>query len=95
MKTLILDDSHAGDPMPTVARGTCSPVPALPEMSGSLADSGSVHRTVLLVGSPRTKKSISASLGGYMLERLAAWGIETEMIPIYTSFSSLAKTHTA
>jgi NAD(P)H-dependent FMN reductase len=42
----------------------------------------------LLVGSPRTRKSTSASLGGYLLEQLNARGIDTHTIQIYTSLSA-------
>ncbi|MEW6242462.1 MAG: NAD(P)H-dependent oxidoreductase, partial [Chloroflexota bacterium] len=40
------------------------------------------------VGSPRTKKSTSASLGNYLFEQLTARGVETETIQIYTSLNS-------
>jgi multimeric flavodoxin WrbA len=43
---------------------------------------------VLLIGSPRTRKSTSASLGGYLFEQLNARGIETQTIQIYTSINS-------
>ena len=41
-----------------------------------------------LVGSPRTRKSTSASLGGYLFEQLGARGIETQTIQIYTTLNS-------
>jgi hypothetical protein len=47
-----------------------------------------VRRAVLLIGSPRTKKSTSASLGGYLFEQLNARGVETQTIQIYTSLNS-------
>jgi multimeric flavodoxin WrbA len=59
------------------------------------ADSAPVRRAVLLVGSPRTKKSTSASLGGYLMEQLAARGIEIETIQIYTTFNSAERTRLA
>lgn len=71
-----------------LTRGTKSPQPALPATSISLADAEPVRRAVLLVGSPRTKKSTSNSLGGYLMEGLAARGIETETVYIHTSLSS-------
>jgi hypothetical protein len=52
------------------------------------ADAAPVKRAVLLVGSPRTKKSTSASLGGYLFEQLSSRGIETQTIQIYTSLNS-------
>jgi multimeric flavodoxin WrbA len=71
-----------------IARGTSSPRPALPKTDIFLADAGPVRRAVLLVGSPRTKKSTSNSLGGYLMEQLAAKGIQTETVYIHTSINS-------
>lgn len=71
-----------------IASGSSSPVPALPSMDVSYADTTSIRGAVLLVGSPRTKKSTSASLGGYLFEQLNARGIETQTIQIYTSLNS-------
>ena len=48
----------------------------------------SCTQRTLLVGSPRTKKSTSAALGGYLFEQLNARGVETETIQIYTSLNS-------
>jgi len=64
-----------------------SGVPALPviaEQNGA----GGMRRAVLLVGSPRTRKSTSGSLGGYLLERLGAQGVQVETIYIHTSLRS-------
>jgi len=71
-----------------VANGSNSPVPALPSMNISSPEATPIRRAVLLVGSPRTKKSTSASLGGYLFEQLNARGVETETIQIYTSLNS-------
>ena len=71
-----------------IASGSNSPVPALPALNVSSADATPVRRAALLVGSPRTKKSTSASLGGYLFEQLNARGVETETIQIYTSLNS-------
>lgn len=71
-----------------IATGSSSPFPALPLMDMSLADGPAVRRALLLVGSPRTKKSTSASLGGYLFEKLNARGVETQTIQIYTSLNS-------
>jgi hypothetical protein len=47
-----------------------------------------VRRAVLLVGSPRTTKSSSAALGGYLMEQLAAHGATTQTFQIYTTVRS-------
>ncbi len=75
-----------------VAGGTSMPVLDLPSPKLIHADSIPVRRAVLLVGSPRTRKSTSASLGGYLMNQLAARGIETETIQIYTTFNSAERT---
>jgi len=72
----------------TIASGSSSPVPALPAMDIPLADTTPTRRAMLLVGSPRTKKSTSASLGSYLFEQLNARGLETQTIQIYTSLNS-------
>jgi multimeric flavodoxin WrbA len=71
-----------------IASGSSSPVPPLPSMEASTADETPVRRAVLLVGSPRTRKSTSASLGSYLFEQLRDRDIETEIFQIYTSLSS-------
>jgi hypothetical protein len=60
----------------------------LPSMNLSSSEATHIRRAVLLVGSPRTKKSTSASLGGYLFEQLETRAIETETIQIYTSLNS-------
>lgn len=72
----------------SVRRKESTPAPALPQVDVSFAAAAPVKRAVLLVGSPRTKKSTSASLGGYLMEQLSARGVETETVQIYTSFNS-------
>jgi NAD(P)H-dependent FMN reductase len=57
-------------------------------MDIAIADESPVRRAVMLVGSPRTGKSTSSSLGGYLFEQLQARGIETQTLQIYTSFNS-------
>ncbi|NNJ13310.1 NAD(P)H dehydrogenase [Chloroflexales bacterium ZM16-3] len=75
-----------------VARGDSSPVPALPSPSADpLAAGEPIRRAVLLVGSPRTAKSTSFALGGYLLEQLAGRGVETQTIQLYTTLSSPVK----
>lgn len=48
-------------------------------------DGVEVHQAALLIGSPRTGKSTSNSLGGYLFRQLEARGIRTETIFVYTS----------
>ena len=71
-----------------IASGSSSPVPALPSMEVYSTHPSPIQRALLLVGSPRTKKSTSASLGGYLFEQLNKRGIETRTIQIYTSLYS-------
>jgi multimeric flavodoxin WrbA len=71
-----------------ITSGSSSPVPNLPATEVSNSDATPVRRAALLVGSPRTRKSTSASLGGYLFEQLNVRGIETQTIQIYTSLYS-------
>jgi len=52
------------------------------------ADAGNglveIRRALLLVGSPKTRKSTSYSLGGYLFEQLSARAIDTETIYLHT-----------
>jgi multimeric flavodoxin WrbA len=57
-----------------------SPVAAVP-----------VRSATLLVGSPRMAKSTSASLGGYLFERMSEQGVRTETIQIYKAFDNPEK----
>ena len=81
-------NSQVGLWLEAIASGSNSPVPGLPSMDISSSEATPVRRAVLLVGSPRTRKSSSASLGGYLFEQLNARGVETETIQIYTSLNS-------
>lgn len=81
-------DSRIASWLQSIVSGSSSSVPALPATETSHSDTTPVRRAVLLVGSPRTKKSTSASLGGYLLEQLQACGIETQAIQVYTSLYS-------
>jgi len=71
-----------------VAGGISSPVPEQSSPSRIQPESAPIRRAALLVGSPRTSKSTSAALGGYLMEQLAARGVETETLQIYTQFNS-------
>ena len=48
-------------------------------------------RALLLVGSPRMAKSTSETLGGYLLNRLQAQGVETEKLYVQRSLKSTEK----
>ena len=74
-----------------IAHASSSPVPALPSQTFSSAVAAPIKRAVLLVGSPRTKKSTSASLGDYLFEQLNQNGVETQTFHIYTTLNSPAK----
>ena len=80
--------SQAGSWLERIASRSFSPVPVLPAMDVPLVEMPPLRRATLLVGSPRTKKSTSASLGGYLFEQLNAHGVETKTMQIYTSLNS-------
>ncbi len=46
------------------------------------------RKALLLAGSPRTRKSTSFAIGDYLMEQLAARGVETQTIQIYTSLNN-------
>lgn len=71
-----------------IARPASVPQPALPSPNTSQALVNPPRRALLLVGSPRGRKSTSHSLGAYLMEQLAARGIETEIAPIYPALSN-------
>lgn len=50
-----------------------------------------IRRALLLVGSPKTRKSTSNSLGGYLFEQLGARSIHTETIYLHTVVRSPKK----
>jgi multimeric flavodoxin WrbA len=81
-------EAQTGLWLKAIGAGASSPVPALPATDISSADAAPIRRAVLLVGSPRTRKSTSVSLGGYLFEQLNTRGIETQTIQIYTSLYS-------
>jgi hypothetical protein len=59
--------------------------------AGSGHASVEIRRALLLVGSPKTRKSTSNSLGEYLFEQLGAQSIETETIYLDTVLHSPAK----
>ncbi|OGO69312.1 MAG: hypothetical protein A2Z37_04335 [Chloroflexi bacterium RBG_19FT_COMBO_62_14] len=66
--------------------------PSLPRMAEAPAAGIPPRRALLLVGSPRTKASTSASLGGFLFEHLALRGVQTETLQVYPAFSSPERT---
>jgi multimeric flavodoxin WrbA len=68
-----LDDFESGAPAPPVTLPTTS------EASGP----ANIRRALLLVGSPKTRRSASNFLGTYLLEQLAARSIETETVYLH------------
>lgn len=60
----------------------------LSESQNRNGESISIKRALLLVGSPRTHKSTSNSLGSYLFEQLSKHNIQIETIYIYTTMSS-------
>jgi multimeric flavodoxin WrbA len=50
-----------------------------------------IKRALLLVGSPKTRKSTSNSLGGYLFEQLEARSIKTETIYLHTVLRNVRK----
>ena len=65
-----------------------SPAPELPGFAAGGSGAGAPRRAVLLVGSPRTKKSSSQSLGGYLFDQMAARGVQVETFYTHTSINS-------
>ena len=64
---------------------------ALPEFDKTNLRPGPIQRALLLVGSPRTRKSTSNSLGSYLFAGLGARGIQSETIYIHTTLHSLER----
>jgi multimeric flavodoxin WrbA len=71
-----------------LAKGQTSPAVRLPEPAVTTGSNGSPQKAVLLVGSPRTRKSSSQALGGYLFDRLALGQVETKTFYIHTSLYS-------
>ena len=67
--------------------GKSSPSPKLPA-ADTVAGTTPLRRALLLAGSPRTRKSTSASLGGYLLEQLAKENVQVETVYVHTSLRS-------
>ena len=85
-----LDDLQNGRKQPFIKIPEVSsgfPMPAL--VSGQAAHP--IRRALLLVGSPRTRKSTSQALGGYLLDQLGAQSIQVETIYLHTVLRSAEK----
>jgi multimeric flavodoxin WrbA len=59
--------------------------------AGLPASAAPIRRALLLVGSPRTRKSTSASLAGYLFDQLAARSIQTDTVYLHTVLRSPEK----
>ena len=93
-----LDDLQNGQPTQMVALpvdgdpSTVSPSSSTPWIrTENQARTSEMKRALLLVGSPKTRKSTSDSLGGYLFEQLEARSIQTETIYLHTVLRSPAK----
>ena len=64
----------------------------LPENHNKNLEPAAIRRALLLVGSPRTRKSTSNSLGGYLFDQLSKHNIQTETIYIHTTTHSAGRT---
>ncbi len=64
----------------------------LPESQNRSVEPTSIKRALLLVGSPRTRKSTSNSLGGYLFDQLGKHNIQTDTIYIHTTTHSAERT---
>ena len=64
----------------------------LPESQNGSVEPTSIKRALLLVGSPRTRKSTSNSLGGYLFDQLGKHNIQTETTYIHTTMYSAERT---
>jgi multimeric flavodoxin WrbA len=79
--------AHSGDWLEALEHPAKTDAPVLPAIP--VSPSGEpARRAVLLVGSPRTRKSTSAALGNYLFEQLARRGVQAETLQVYTEFSS-------
>ena len=72
------------------------PSPRVEQPASLVSRQGAVkmRRALLLVGSPKTRKSTSNSLGSYLFEQLGARSVQTETIYLHTVVSSTVKMQT-
>jgi multimeric flavodoxin WrbA len=71
-----------------IKRGKMIQPERFPENAKTGQGPSPIRRALLLVGSPRTRKSTSNSLGGYLFEQLGARGVQTETTYIHTTIRS-------
>jgi len=79
------------DWLSALRKGQSSPMVTLLASKATVNGDRSVQRALLLVGSPKTRKSTSYSLGGYLFGHLAEQGIQTETIYLHTVVRSAPK----
>jgi NAD(P)H-dependent FMN reductase len=75
-----------------IEMGKSSQDAELPRLPSTQIERAPIRRALLLVGSPRGRKSTSAALGGYLAGRLTAHGIPTETIQLYPALGSRERT---
>ncbi|WP_298402278.1 NAD(P)H-dependent oxidoreductase [uncultured Chloroflexus sp.] len=74
-----------------ITRGTTMMVPPLPTLPAGVIQHSPPRNALLLVGSPRMRKSTSYSLGEYLMQHLAARGIATETVLLYPTLNNPLK----
>lgn len=77
-----LNDLQSGHPLQDVK---------LPESSDTSCSGSAIKQALLLIGSPRTSKSNSNSLGQYLVEQLASHSVTTETVYLHTTVRSPEK----
>ena len=82
-------------PFGKLRAGSAIAAVASARVAASLNEAAPVRRALLLVGSPKTKKSTSNSLGSYLVRQLALRGVEAETLQVYPTFSSAERTRAA
>ncbi|WP_322489275.1 NAD(P)H-dependent oxidoreductase [Chloroflexus sp.] len=75
----------------TITRTETMSTPELPGLPAGVTFDTPPHTAVLLVGSPRTRHSTSHSLGEYLMQQLAARGVDTNTAFLYTTLGQPAK----
>ena len=81
-------EARARSWLTSLEEGQASLPVELPAPDPQNVDGRQVQQALLLVGSPKTRKSTSVSLGGYLYQQLENQGVETKTIYLYTVLSS-------
>ncbi len=81
-------EARASGWLTSLEKGQSSPLAELPSADPQNIDGRQVQQALLLVGSPKTRKSTSVSLGGYLYQQLEKQGVHTKTIYLYTVLSS-------